>query len=465
MTRRLTRAIVGVVVATLVVAGLGTLVLARVGARAETARQLEEQAAALAGSVEELPSGRNLRVLGGLRRALDLENVVLARLGPGEQAVGLPPGLQADDLDRDRLGLGEVVTGNAGSLVFAAAPVSLRAQAGAPETAGGLDVVVVTRSADPLVGPATRWFLVAALLTVAASAVVASRLGRRLTGPVRQAEEATRRIAAGDLAARLPVPAVTDPRDEIAVLARSINAMAETLERSQGLERQFLLSVSHDLRTPLTSIRGYAEAVADGTAPDAPAAAGVILGEARRLERLVRDLLDLARLDARSFSLDLGPVDLVDVAAAIVDGFRLEADEAGVAIGLDAPMAPVTVAGDADRLAQVAANLVENALRFARQRVTVAVTVDAFHATLAVTDDGPGIEAVDRPHVFERLYVARHRPAGAEAGSGLGLAIVRELVAAMGGTAAAEAAGGGGARLVVRLPVSPALNPGLSRGS
>src|SRR5207248_7955691 len=103
--------------------------------------------------------------------------------------------------------------------------------------------------------------------------------------------------------------------EELASLARSINTMAATLARSRGLERQFLMSVSHDLRTPLTSIRGFAEAIADGAATDDRRAAEVITAESRRLERLVGDLLDLAKLEARHFSLDIQPVDLADVVA------------------------------------------------------------------------------------------------------------------------------------------------------
>src|SRR5207302_10686328 len=162
---------------------------------------------------------------------------------------------------------------------------------------------------------------------------VAANLGRRLTRPVRDTEDAARRIAAGDLAARAPQP---EGDDELAALVRSINTMAESLERSRGLERQFLLSVSHDLRTPLTSIRGHAEALAERKARPAQAAA-VILSEARRLERLVGDLLELAKLDARRFSLDMRATDICEVVANAAEGFRPAAQGAGVRLSVDAP--------------------------------------------------------------------------------------------------------------------------------
>ncbi len=242
--------------------------------------------------------------------------------------------------------------------------------------------------------------------------------------------------------------------DELADLARSINVMASNLERSQGLEQQFLLSVSHDLRTPLTSIQGYAEAITDGVIADPREGAGVILSESRRLDRLVGDLLDLARLEARTFSLHMQRVDLAAVVAATVVGFQPDAAASGLTVREDV-RAAAPVLADGDRLAQVVANLIDNAMKFARTTVTVGVTAGSGQAALWVDDDGPGIAEADRPHVFERLYVTRHEPIRRESGSGLGLAIVRELAEAMGGSAVAEAAPGGGARLVVRLPTAP----------
>jgi two-component system sensor histidine kinase BaeS len=357
------------------------------------------------------------------------------------------------DIDLARLRAGETLTGGGASLVFAAAPASVSV----PRTQGGsepvLAVVVLTRKVDALLRPAVGWFLIAAVCTLAIGALVAWRFGRALTRPVRQAEEATRRISAGDLSARVPVSA-RDSKDELGSLIASINSMAGVLERSKGVERQFLLSVSHDLRTPLTSIRGYAEAIADGALPDPAEGGQIILSEARRLERLVGDLLDLAKLESRSFALTLGPVDLVDVAAGTVDGFRPETAEANVTMELVSGGEPTVVSGDADRLAQVAANLFQNALKFARSEIRVSVDSADGWARLAVTDDGPGIAPEDLPHVFERLYVSRHQPQRKEIGSGLGLAIVRELVTAMGGTVQASAAETGGACLSVLLPLS-----------
>jgi two-component system sensor histidine kinase BaeS len=455
VTRRLTLVILGTVAATLLFAGVGTLVLARFGARQETQNELRTQAVDIASSIQNLDDkGGQLRVLGNLRRALHLEGIAVMRYGPGGRTVdALPAGVTEEDLDLTTLRAGQTITGGSGSLVFAAAPASVTV----PRTQGGtepvLAVVVLTRKVDALLKPAVGWFLIAAVFTLAIGALVAWRFGRALTRPVRQAEEATRRISAGDLSTRVPVSR-RDSKDELGSLIASINTMAEVLERSKGVERQFLLSVSHDLRTPLTSIRGYAEAIVDGALPDPAEGGNVILSEARRLERLVGDLLDLAKLESRSFALTLGPVDLVDVAVGTVEGFRPESGEAGVTMEVVSGDEPTIVNGDADRLAQVAANLVQNALKFARSEIRVAVDSTNGWARLAVSDDGPGIAPEDLPHVFERLYVSRHRPQRTEIGSGLGLAIVRELVTAMGGTVQATAADAGGACLSVVLPLN-----------
>ncbi len=237
--------------------------------------------------------------------------------------------------------------------------------------------------------------------------------------------------------------------------------MASQLEHARGAEHAFLLSISHDLRTPLTSIRGYAEALADGTLDDADPtdrkrAATIIGAEGRRLERLVRDLLDLARLDAHQFSLSPRACDATEVVRDAVEAFEPQAHELGIALKI-ASGGVLAVDLDPERLAQIAANLVENALKYATSKVEVyAAPQTDGQIAIVVIDDGPGVPPTQMDRVFERLYTVREAP-GRAVGTGLGLAIVRELAAAMGGRARVEAAPGGGTRFVVSLPVrSPA---------
>jgi two-component system sensor histidine kinase BaeS len=285
---------------------------------------------------------------------------------------------------------------------------------------------------------------------------VAIALARRLTHPMREIERAAGQLASGDLSGRADVPPGADR--ELAALGSTLNAMAGQLEQSRGSQRAFLLSISHDLRTPLTSIRGYAEALADGTLddadPDARKRAATVIGsEARRLERLVRDLLDLSRLDSREFSLNARPCDVTEIVRNAAEAFAPQAHDLGVTLRtVPGPSLPVEL--DPERLAQIVANLVENALKYATSSIDVTATASGpDRVAIVVVDDGPGIPADDLPNVFERLYTARSTP-GRSVGTGLGLAIVRQLADAMGGTAAVDTPSEGGTRFTVSFPVT-----------
>jgi two-component system sensor histidine kinase BaeS len=304
------------------------------------------------------------------------------------------------------------------------------------------------------------WFAIAAAATLAGALIVADRLGHRLARPLQQAETVTRRIAAGDLEARVPVPGGVG--HEIVSLATSVNQMAASLARAQGTQRQFLMSVSHDLRTPLTSIRGFAEALYDGATTDVHYAAGVISSEAGRLERLVTDLLELAKLQAGTFSLHCLPLDLSEVVSDTAQAFAPAASALGLAVQIQtAPPDDVRCDADPDRLGQVVANLVENALKYATSGVAVSTGLSDGRPWVAVEDDGPGIPEQDLPRVFERLYQSRSSE-GRKLGSGLGLAIVDELVVAMGGRVAVQSPTGprGGTRVVATLRPAPGSGNG-----
>jgi two-component system sensor histidine kinase BaeS len=457
MTRRLALAIVGVVVASLVLAGLGTLALARAGAEEAIEDELATQAEALA-AVAEVTEPRLPDTTGTLGQRFDAVSSSLAADGVGLVVVlpggglrgELPSGLTTDDIEVERLLAGETVVGSKGDVIFAGAAAQRS------ETVSVL--VVLTREERTVLREASRWFLLASTATVLLAALVAVVLGHRLARPVVEAAAATTKVAGGDLTVRLREPP-RRKRDELAELTRSVNAMAEALERSRGLEQQFLLSVSHDLRTPLTSIRGYAEAIGDG-AIEPHRAAETILNESRRLQRLVQDLLDLANLDARTFSMHPELLDVGIVAGEVVEGMEADARAGGVHLDVAGrPDHELLALADRDRLAQVVANLVENALKFADQRVTVVVRPIApvgepEVVELRVADDGPGIEPDDLPHVFERLYVTRRVPVRKEVGSGLGLAIVRDLTTAMGGRVAVRSQPGDGTTFTVTLPAA-----------
>lgn len=471
MRRRITVAMVLLVLGALVVSGLVGLFLAARSATTQAERQLVREAQGLAAGVQAQAATNNpadparamRTLLVDLRVPLRLDGTAVIGLRRGPAGVvafnlaaprtraALPAGVSLAALHPASLLALQPVSGRSSDRVFAAvpyrAPVQLR---GAPRLV--VQVVVLTQGAPHALAGAWPWFVWSGLAILAVAVLVAWRLGLRVVRPVQAAQAVASRIAGGDFDARVPDPPGTDP--ELSSLASSINSMAESLARSRVSERQFLRSVSHDLRTPLTSIRGFAEAIEDRAAPDPAAAASVIASEARRLERLVGDLLGLATIEGRRFSLDPQPVDLAASATASVAGFVPSAAEVGVTLSCDAAGA-VPVVADPDRLAQVTANLIENALRYAAHEVRVSVSPAGAVGELTVADDGPGIGPGELSRAFDKL-AGRQSP-GRPIGSGLGLAIVAELVHAMGGEVRAESDGaangrGGGTRMIVTLP-------------
>jgi signal transduction histidine kinase len=276
--------------------------------------------------------------------------------------------------------------------------------------------------------------LLAGLAALVLAAVLSFAVARSIARPIRRVADATRALAADESHDPLPTGGTT----ELASLARAFNQMTEQLAASREAERDFLLSVSHELKTPLTAIRGYSEGLADG-AFEPEEAARVISLEASRLERLVRDLLDLARMNRSEFSVQREPVDLAEVAREAVR--RHEAAARQFIVALAAEGDETWVDADADRVLQVASNLVENALRVTP--AGGAVTVRAEPGRLLVSDTGPGIPPDDVPHAFERFYLYDKADKDRPLGSGLGLAIVKQLATAMGGDVSVQSSPAG----------------------
>jgi two-component system, OmpR family, sensor kinase len=292
--------------------------------------------------------------------------------------------------------------------------------------------------------------LIAALVSGALAALAAFLLARRIARPVHRVAEAARSLARGTRPKPLPVEGAA----ELATLAVAFNDLDEQLVRAREAEKSFLLSISHELKTPLTAIRGYAEALQDGALDPEDVAATVVV-EAARLERLVGDLLDLARMNRTDFSVHSSEIDLAEVAEDAVRRYEQQADVFGLSLVVAAD-GPSPAIADADRLLQVVSNLVENALRLTPRGGEVRVV--AAPGELRVEDTGPGLELEDRERAFERFYLheryGRERPVG----TGLGLAIVKELTEAMGGTVEVTSQPGRLTAFTVRLAV-PARQP------
>jgi two-component system sensor histidine kinase BaeS len=300
-------------------------------------------------------------------------------------------------------------------------------------------------TAGSLLSPYVWGLLIAAAAGGLLAALAAFLLARRISQPVDRIAAAARTLAGGTHPEPVPVEGAT----EIATLAGAFNDLAVQLQKAQEAERNFLLSVSHELKTPLTAIRGYAEAVEDG-AVDPREAAATVASEARRLERLVKDLLDLARMNRTDFSVHNTEIDLAEVAEDAVRRYGKQAHSFGVALWAVTESSAPAIA-DADRVLQVVSNLVENALRLTPAGGEVRVVAEP--GLLRVEDTGPGLAEADTERAFERFYLHERYGLERKVGTGLGLAIVKELTLAMGGDVDVESRPGTRTVFTVHLRV------------
>lgn len=288
---------------------------------------------------------------------------------------------------------------------------------------------------------------------------IAYVVARRLARPLRASQEAALRLAAGSRDEEL---AAQGPR-EVADIATALNHLNGALLASEARQREFLLSVSHELRTPLTAVGGYGEALADGLLPasDVSDVGETIASEASRLNRLVNDLLDLARMGAVDFRVDVTDMDL---SAVIDEAARVWTDRCardGVAFFASGTDSAVFVSADAMRVRQILDNLLENALRLSPRGSTISVSlhtdphvVDGAFAAIEVSDSGPGLTPDDLSIAFDPGALHERYRGIRPVGTGLGLALVARLSSAMGGSATATSTPGEGASFWVRLPLS-----------
>ena len=310
----------------------------------------------------------------------------------------------------------------------------------------GSDVVVLLRTASSVRAENTSfWIALAAAgaLGCIFAAAVAAVLARSIARPVLRVARATSRLTRSDGPEQLPLVGSRELRE----LAESFNTMATQLARARSAERSFLLSVSHELKTPLTAIRGYSEALDEGVLT-AERAGKVIQTEAARLERLITDLINLARIDQRRFDIQAEPVDLAEIARETATRHAARARELGVHMEVQ-HHDPAPALADRDRLLQAVSNLVENALRCTPPGGTVTLT--AATGELTVKDTGPGIAPNEVPRAFDRFFLYRRYDGQRPVGTGLGLAIVRELALAMDGDVAV-ASSSSGTEFTIRLP-------------
>jgi signal transduction histidine kinase len=288
---------------------------------------------------------------------------------------------------------------------------------------------------------------IALLVGLVVTAVLAWYLSGRITKPVRRLAKAADEVAEGHYDTKVPeVPG----RDEIADLADSFRLMTGRLAEAEELERNFLMTVSHELRTPLTAIRGHVEALREGLVGDPEtrtASLNVIAAEAGRLERLVGDVLDLAKLDTRRFTVLREEVDMARLLERAHAVFAEEAKRRGIAYEREVEAEPVIVS-DGDRVLQIITNLLANAFRWTPDGGRVDLRLHSQNGLIhvAVEDTGPGIGPEEQERIFRPFWTHDGK------GTGLGLAIARELALALGGRIELDSEPGRGSRFELVLP-------------
>jgi signal transduction histidine kinase len=290
-----------------------------------------------------------------------------------------------------------------------------------------------------------------ALLAVAVAFLITYFLSRRISAPVKALTIAARQMGQGDLSPRVK----SKDRGELGELARAFNTMAENLERGEQLRRNMIADIAHELRTPLSNLRGYLEAITDGVIKPGSGAIRSLGEEANLLSRMVDDLQELSLAEAGELKLDRQTQDIRKLLKKTVALRQTQATAKGVLVSADLPKKLPRVNIDTHRINQVLLNLIDNAITHTPKDGIITITARNLDTWLeiAVDDTGEGIPAEDLPNVFERFYRVDKSRARATGGAGLGLAIAKSLVEAHGGNIEVRSEEGKGSRFSFTLPV------------
>jgi len=311
-------------------------------------------------------------------------------------------------------------------------------------------VQIISIFRDQYLGP----LLQAGIIALLAAFFLSLLMARWITAPLKRISNEARQVADGHAH---PIP----PKGPVEVrhLAKAFNDMAQQVQATQQSQKDFIANVSHELKTPLTSIQGFAQAVRDGTAlseEDLHQAADVIESEAIRMNRLVQDLLTLEKMDAGTVLFEMQTFDVNDLLRTAKQKFASRADDAGIDLQIKPPADEALITGDSDRLMQVLDNLLENAIKFTPMGgwISISNQIIGKEVLIHVADTGQGIPPSEQQRIFERFYqVDKARPGGKRRGYGLGLAICKQIVETHDGSLSVISAAGEGSHFVVKLPL------------
>jgi signal transduction histidine kinase len=296
-----------------------------------------------------------------------------------------------------------------------------------------------------------RALVIAAAVAVIVALLLGGVLARTLTRTLRELTIATQAMAKGELEQSVPVRS----QDELGQLAESFNQMSSDLSRATRLRRQMTADIAHDLRTPLTVITGYIEALRNGDLQPTPTRFDAMYDEAQHLKRLVQDLRTLSLADAGELSLNCRPVSVPELLDRVATAYRHQAGQQQINLAVHSAEGLPDLEIDFDRMVQVLGNLVSNALRYTPKGGQIVLSAHAQNdaVLLQVQDTGNGIPPDELPHIFNRFYRADKSRQQSEGESGLGLAIARAIVQAHGGSILAESEVGQGTTFQITLPL------------
>ncbi len=299
----------------------------------------------------------------------------------------------------------------------------------------------------------TNALIIAGIAATLAAGVVSWFVSRRIVHPIRALVTLSQRIAGGHYEQRLHL----DTGDELAELVENFNRMAASLAETEVMRQRLLGDVTHELKTPLTSIKGYMEGLQDGVLPATPETFQLIHNEADRLQRLVQDLQELSRTEAGQIHLDISSCAPYQIIMSVIERMRPQFREKGIALDTSIPDDLPLIRADKDRTAQVLTNLLGNALQYTADggRVSLDVVKNGDQLGFSVRDTGAGLDSNDLERIFQRFYRVDKSRSRASGGSGIGLTIAKQLVEAQGGTIRAESAGiGKGSQFSFTLPLA-----------
>lgn len=401
-------------------------------------------AADLQSNLKEQAQDNNIYIL-----LTDQEGNIVSQIIPelGSQRIQTTEGSLPHGLTESSQG--KFTTVNGETFIYAAFPLVRTTAAQALARYDILLLATPRSSPSAVIASLFLPFLVAGLIVLAISVIIALFLARSIYRPVNRVKTAAETMAEGRYDQEIPLAGPKEVRE----LAASFNRMADQIKRSQSQLRHWVADVSHQLKSPLTSIHGFAQALLDGTASDKAArqrSAAIIADESKRMKRQVDELLELARMQAGQLKMERTPVDINELLEHCREVFEVQAEEKKVRMNIDAERLLPCV-GDFDRLEQAFGNLLDNAIKNSPPDEGIKIigrNVDNRLVEVKIVDSGPGIPPEQLPHIFERF----HQTGSLRSGYGLGLAIAKEIVVAHHGTIEVSSEPGEGAEFVIRLP-------------